>query len=109
MYIIIYTVLFGEQAQSRALSRPAAFISQLGAVTRGERKERGCRYIPAVWSWGMLLAESHSARLFLGVSDGKMTGNGNSPLYCVIVYTLWGKEKCSTVCGFSEHLHVLRT
>ena len=57
----------------------------------------------------MLLAESHSARLFLGVSDGKMTGNGNSPLYCVIVYTLWGKEKCSTVCGFSEHLHVLRT
>ena len=37
----------------------------------------------------MLLAESHSARLFLGVSDGKMTGNGNSPLYCVIVYTLW--------------------
>ena len=43
----------------------------------------------------MLLAESHSARLFLGVSDGKMTGNGNSPLYCVIVYTLWVKKSAA--------------
>lgn len=36
----------------------------------------------------MFLAESHSARLFLGISGENTTGNGNCFLYSVMQYTL---------------------
>ena len=46
--------------------------------------------IPAAWNCGMPLAESHSARLFLGISGEKTTGKGNCFLYSVMQNTLWG-------------------
>ena len=52
----------------------------------GGGRER--KYKPAVWNCGMFLAESHSERLLFGISDEKMTGNGNSFLYSVMQYTL---------------------
>ena len=54
-----------------------------GGRGRGREGEKAVNS-PAVCNWGMFFAESHSARLFLGVLGENMTGNGNSSLYFVM-------------------------
>ena len=50
----------------------------------------------------MFFFDSHSAMVLVGISGGKRTGNGNSFLYSVIVYTDCVCVRVCVVCVWCE-------